>query len=155
MGLQHQHGLVGAVSASLVLLAACAQTPTAAPAEPSGGHGRHTTAPVEEPESSAPVRDRGGAARAGALPRLKGEVGPGRTITISRDRVPAGRYRLVVRDLSSEHNWHINGTGVNKRTTVLATGRWVWRVRLRAGSYTILCDPHPTSMRTSLRVTAN
>ena len=99
------------------------------------------------------VPPRSGAARDQALPRLRGTVGPGYTITISRNRVPAGRYRVVVTDSSSAHNWRIRGTGVNEHTSVSATGRWGWRVRLRAGAYSILCDPHPSTMRTTLHVT--
>lgn len=105
------------------------------PARPSADHAPHAT-----------TRELGG------LPRIRGTVGPGFTIDVSRERVPAGRYKLVVRDQASDHNWHIEGRRVDKRTTIGGTGRWVWKVRLRPGTYTILCDPHPTSMRTSLRV---
>ena len=85
-------------------------------------------------------------------PVIKGTVGPGMTITVSRHRAPHGRYRLVVRDRSSEHNWHIKGPGVNRRTSVAGTGRTVWRVHLVPGRYRIRCDVHPTTMRTRLRV---
>jgi hypothetical protein len=90
-----------------------------------------------------------------ALPRLRGAVGPGLTISISKNRVAKGRYRVVVRDQSTAHNWHLSGPGgVDRKTSVSGTGKWVWKVRLRRGTYTIVCDVHPDTMRTSLRVTA-
>lgn len=92
---------------------------------------------------------------AASLPRLRGTVGPGSTITISRHRMAKGRYRLVVKDESSQHNWHITGPGVDRSTTVEGTGRTVWRVRLRPGTYSIVCDIHSATMSTSLRVTAD
>jgi len=93
-----------------------------------------------------------GAARSSelGLPRIKGTVGPGHFIDVSRHQAPAGRYRLVVDDNSSSHNWHIKGPGVNRRTTVSGTGRTVWRVQFEPGTYRILCDAHPTTMRTRL-----
>ncbi len=86
------------------------------------------------------------------LPTIRGTVGPGFTIEVSRQRAPKGRYKLVVRDNSADHNWHMTGPGVDRRTPVGGTGRYVWRVRLREGTYTIVCDPHASSMRTQLRV---
>ncbi len=156
-GARGWHAAAAATASSLALVAAlsaCAQDPAAAPStDRTDAHSHHTTDPTEEPASSAAFRPRSGAARDQALPRLRGTVGPGYTITISRNRVPAGRYRVVVTDSSSAHNWRIRGTGVNEHTSVSATGRWGWRVRLRAGAYSILCDPHPSTMRTTLRVT--
>jgi hypothetical protein len=67
--------------------------------------------------------------------------------------VTHGRYRIVVRDASTMHNWHISGEGVDKRTTVGGTGRWVWKVRLRPGTYKIVCDPHHQQMKLRLTVT--
>ena len=61
----------------------------------------------------------------------------------------------MVQDESSAHNWHISGPGVDKETSVSGTGKTVWRVRLRVGTYTIRCDVHPSTMRTTLRVTAD
>jgi hypothetical protein len=87
-----------------------------------------------------------------AVPTIKGTVGPGMTITVSRHRAPHGRYRIVVRDKSSLHNWHIKGPSINKRTSVPGTGRTVWRVRLAPGLYRIRCDVHPATMHTRLRI---
>ena len=89
----------------------------------------------------------------GRLPTLKGTVTDAPAITISKDAVPAGRYRIVVDDQTVHHNWHIRGRGVDKKTSVSGTGRTVWRVRLRADTYVIHCDVHPRTMRISLTVT--
>lgn len=91
---------------------------------------------------------------AATLPRLRGYVSGDGTITISRHSVPRGRYRIVVLDDTNAHNWHISGRYVDKETTVKGTGRWVWRVRLRKGTYSIVCDPHEAWMNTYLKVTA-
>ena len=93
-----------------------------------------------------------------ALPRLVGTVGPGFTITLTKGgtkvrSLKAGRYTLVVRDRSEDHNFHLTGPGVNKATGVEAMGTRTFTVTLRRGTYRFLCDPHPTSMRGSFRVT--
>jgi hypothetical protein len=88
----------------------------------------------------------------GRLPTLKGKVTDGQVISISQDTASAGRYRVVVDDQTTNHNWHIRGRGVDKSTSVMSTGRTVWRVRLRVDTYVIHCDVHPRTMRTSLTV---
>lgn len=87
------------------------------------------------------------------LPTINGTVGPGFTLKIEQDRVPAGKYRIVVRDRSDEHNFHLTGPGVDERTKVPFTGKKVWRLTLRQGTYHAECDPHP-SMNDDLVVTA-
>ena len=87
------------------------------------------------------------------LPKLVGIVNDARDITISDTSLTKGRYKIVVRDSTKRHNWRIYGPGVQKSTSVRGTGRWVWRVDLRRGIYTVVCDPHPTSMVFSFRVT--
>lgn len=149
-----------AVALSLVLvgaLAASAQAPVVAPAaDHHAALGHHATTPDTEPASTTVFRDTKVAARWRALPRIRGTVGPGTTITVNRSQVVKGRYRIVVKDESAAHNWHITGPGdVSKKTSVSGTGKWVWRIRLRAGTYGIVCDIHPTTMNTSLRVTAD
>ena len=91
---------------------------------------------------------------ASTLPRLRGYVGGDGSITISKHRVPRGRYRIVVLDDTNHHNWHISGNYIDKETTVRGSGRWVWRVRLRKGTYSIVCDPHRSWMNTYVKVTA-
>ena len=91
-------------------------------------------------------------AAAGGLDRIVGTVGPGFTISVSPRRVQPGTYRLVVRDRSSMHNWHIRGSGVNKQTGIPFQGTRRFTIEVDAGRYRIKCDVHPTSMRTRLRV---
>ncbi len=88
----------------------------------------------------------------GSLPRIRGRVDADRTITISENLVPAGRYKFVIRDTTSGHNWHILGD-VDKGSTVSGTGIFKFRARLSQGSYTVHCDVHPTTMKLTLNVT--
>jgi plastocyanin len=105
-----------------------------------------TMSPNAATGSSAPKTDRG-------LPIIRGTVGPGFTISVSRQQAPPGRYRLIVRDRGSMHNWHISGPGgVDRRTGVPFTGRREFTVRLRVGTYRIVCDPHSSQMRTRIVV---
>ena len=88
-----------------------------------------------------------------AIKTLKGLVGPGFDISISDDTVSAGRYKLVVNDKGTIHNWHITGAGVDKATSVPGTGKSVFKVKLKPGTYTIVCDAHPGTMMITLTVT--
>lgn len=99
--------------------------------------------------------------RGAAVTRLNGAVGPGFTISLRSaagarvSSLGAGRYRIVVRDRSSMHNFHLRGPGVNRRTGIAFRGTATWTVRLRAGGrYRFWCDPHATQMRGSFRVRA-
>ena len=87
------------------------------------------------------------------VPKLKGSVGPGYVISISDDSVPAGKYKLIVTDKGTIHNFHISGAGVDEKTKVTGTGKVVWTIRLRPGEYTIVCDPHVEVMNLTLTVT--
>ncbi|MFO7572590.1 MAG: plastocyanin/azurin family copper-binding protein [Gaiellaceae bacterium] len=85
-------------------------------------------------------------------------VGPGFTITL-RDaqgsqvsRLDPGAYEIEVRDLSDEHNFHLRGPGVDRSTSVGGTGTETWNVTLREGTYSYLCDPHPSTMRGTFTV---
>lgn len=91
---------------------------------------------------------------------LRATVGPGFTIslrTASGRRVTslkARRYRIVVRDRSAMHNFHLSGPGVNKRTTVGFRGTRTWTVTFRKGKqYRYVSDPHRTRVKGSFRVT--
>jgi plastocyanin len=42
---------------------------------------------------------------------------------------------------------------VNKKTSVSGTGTQRITVTLKKGTYTIVCDPHASTMRTTLKVT--
>ena len=93
-------------------------------------------------------------------PTLTATVGPGATISLRTSRgarvtrLKAGRYRIVVRDRSNMHNFHLSGAGVNKRTTVRFRGSTTWTVTFRKGrTYRFVCDPHALRMKGSFRAT--
>lgn len=93
-------------------------------------------------------------------PVLNATVGPGATISLRTSRgaavkrLKAGRYRIVVRDRSRMHNFHLVGPGVNKRTTARFRGTVTWTVTFRKGRiYRFVCDPHVRRMRGSFRAT--
>ena len=84
---------------------------------------------------------------------LTGTDGPGFTITMNKKTVKAGTYVITIHDLSSIHDFHLTGLGVNKTTSVGATGTTKWTVRLKKGTYHFVCDPHRTIMHGVLKVT--
>jgi plastocyanin len=94
------------------------------------------------------------------IPTLTATVGPSATISLRTSRgarvrrLKAGRYRIVVRDRSSRHNFHLRGLGLNKRTSVAFRGTVTWTVTFRRGrTYRFVCDPHASRMRGSFRAT--
>ena len=94
-----------------------------------------------------------------ATPKLVASVGPGFTITLKTaagkkvTAVKAGTYRITVSDRSSQHDFRLRGPGVNKvLSSVAATGKKTVPVRLKAGRYTFVCQPHAPAMRGSFRV---
>ena len=83
---------------------------------------------------------------------VRGTVGPRFTITLKtaagqpvRSLKP-GTYSFAIRDLSGIHNFHLSGPGVNKKTSVTATGSAIWTVALAKGTYRFVCDPHRAFM---------
>ena len=112
--------------------------------------GSVTPAPPPSPPPPAP---------APRTQTLVATVGPGFTISLRTasgrrvTRLRAGRYRIVVRDRSAAHNFHLIGRGVNKTTRVGFRGTSRWTVTLRRGTYRYVCDPHARGMRGSFRVT--
>jgi plastocyanin len=92
-----------------------------------------------------------------ATPTLNGTVGPGFTITLKKGstkvtKLKAGKYKIVIADKSSIHNFHLKGPGVDKKTSVGSTGTSTWTVTLKAGKFTFVCDPHKTIMKGSFTV---
>jgi plastocyanin len=87
-----------------------------------------------------------------ATPKLNGTVGPGFTIMLAKKPAKAGKYSLVVSDKSSAHNFHLAGPGVNVKTSVGATGSKTFRITLKKGKYSFVCDPHASSMRGSFTI---
>ncbi len=93
-----------------------------------------------------------------AIVTLQATVGPGFTITLTKGgkavtKLKAGTYRIVVRDRSSIHNFRLTGPRVNRKTSVSKLVTATWKVTLSRGIYTFICDPHPTSMKGTFRVT--
>lgn len=63
------------------------------------------------------------------------------------------RYRLLVNDRSSIHDFHLLGPGLNRvLTTVGFTGTKSVVVILKKGVYRYFCDPHSDVMHGSFRV---
>ena len=89
---------------------------------------------------------------------LKGSVGPGFVISLSTEdgqaveTLSAGAYTIEVEDLSSSHDFHLTGPGVDETTDVGGEGASTFEVDLQSGSYTFVCDPHSASMNGSFEV---
>ena len=93
-------------------------------------------------------------------PKLFAKVGPGFEILL-RDangvrvtQLDPGTYDIEVDDASEEHNFHLSGPGVDRRTTVEFVGTTTWTVTFVNGRYTFICDPHATVMRGTFNVGA-
>ena len=90
--------------------------------------------------------------------RLVAGVGPGFVITLSTEggqrvtQLDPGTYDITVNDNDVEHNFHLSGPGVDRRTDVGFEGTQEWTVTLVEGNYTYVCDPHETTMRGAFRV---
>jgi plastocyanin len=83
--------------------------------------------------------------------------GPGFTITLTKGgakvrSLAAGTYTIKVQDKSNIHNFHLSGPGLNKKTSVGAVGTFTWKVTLKKGTYTYICDPHASIMKGSFTV---
>jgi plastocyanin len=95
----------------------------------------------------------GGGATPSQPTKLFGTVGPEFTITLedaqgSRvTKLDPGAYEIEVNDLSDFHNFSLRGPGVSETTQVEFTGKVTWTVAFTDGTYTFLCDVHPSSMR--------
>ena len=87
-----------------------------------------------------------------ATPVLNGTVGPGFTILMKKKPTKAGKYKLVISDKSSIHNFHLKGPGVNVLTSVSAVGTKTFNITLKRGRYTFVCDPHATVMKGSFTI---
>ncbi len=90
---------------------------------------------------------------------LTATVGPGATISLKAGgktvtRLKAGRYRIVVRDRSHLHNFHLTGPGVNKKTAVAFHGTSTWTVTFKKGkTYSYVSDPQKSGLKRSFRAT--
>ncbi len=113
--------------------------------------------------AAAPTTSSSGSAAAGGQ-TLTGTVGTtdqpdAFTITLTDgsgqpvSTLKAGTYQVQVKDLSSIHNFHITGPGVEQKTTVPEKTGTTFTVNLQAGTYTFVCDPHPGNMKKEFTVT--
>ena len=89
---------------------------------------------------------------------LTAVVGPGFNISLKKGsakvtKLPAGTYTIKVADKSNIHNFRLKGPGVNKATSVGAVTNATWKVTLKKGKYTFVCDPHAAVMKGSFTVT--
>lgn len=89
---------------------------------------------------------------------LTGTDGPGFTITLTKGKakvttLEAGTYVFKISDKSNIHNFHLKGPGVDKKTGVAFVGTTTWKLKLKKGTYTFVCDPHKTIMHGSFTVT--
>jgi len=92
-----------------------------------------------------------------ATTTLKATVGPEMTITLTKGgksvhKLRHGDYVIKVADKSNMHNFHLEGPGVNKKTSVPKTGNVTWKVTLKKGQYRFVCDAHTASMKGSFKV---
>lgn len=90
--------------------------------------------------------------------KLAGTVGPGFTIEL-RDpqgqpvtHLQPGVVEIEVSDRSEEHDFHLQGPGVDVTTGVDTTGDSTFAVTLGEGRYMFFCDVHPTRMRGTFAV---
>jgi plastocyanin len=83
-------------------------------------------------------------------PTLAARVTAAGVASLRPARVRAGLVRIVVRDDSARHNFHLSGTGVNRKTSRAFVGRTTWKLRLGAGVYHFGSDPQ--RLRGVLRV---
>jgi len=91
-------------------------------------------------------------ATAPAATVYKGTVGPGFTIKLAKAPTKAGKAKIVVADLSSSHDFHLTGPGVNVKTSVGGKGTKTFTVTLKKGTYTYVCDPHKSFMKGSFKI---
>jgi plastocyanin len=89
-----------------------------------------------------------------AAPTLRGAVGPGFTIKLTKagkvvQSIKAGTYKLVVDDRSSAHNFVLERQGGTERqiTSVSFVGTKTVTVKLTRGVWKFYCEPHAAMMR--------
>ena len=81
-----------------------------------------------------------------AAVKLTATVGPGQRLTLTKangSRVrttKAGLYAILVHDRSAKNNFHLTGTGVNKKTGVAQKTTITWRLDLKPGLYKYRSD---------------
>ena len=99
----------------------------------------------------------GAAAASAVTPTLVGSVSDPLNISLTQNgkkvtHLKAGTYTIVVKDTAADHDFHLTGPGVNKTTSVGGKGTFTWKVTLKKGTYTYVCDPHASFMKGSFTV---
>jgi plastocyanin len=98
------------------------------------------------------------AGRAGAAtPKLTALVADPVKISLTEggrkvSKLQPGTYTLVVRDTAPDHDFHLSGPGVDRATSVAGRGTYTWKLKLKKGTYTFVCDPHSSFMKGSFTV---
>ena len=86
---------------------------------------------------------------------LTGIVGPGFNISLKNadgtgvNHLDPGTYDIAVTDNAIDHNFHLSGPGVDQFTEVELVETKTWTVTITDGTYTFVCDAHPTLMKGS------
>jgi plastocyanin len=90
---------------------------------------------------------------------VTGTVGPGFTIVLTKGgrkvtKLKAHtRYRFVIRDRATIHDFHLRGPGIDRvLTSVDFQGTKSFTLTLKKGTYRFFCDPHAGFMHGSFRV---
>jgi hypothetical protein len=87
-------------------------------------------------------------------PSLSGSVGPGFEISLAgAGQLAPGPASLTVDDKSADHDFHLQGPGVDVTTGIDEIGVKSFSLNLVNGTYTFICDAHPTRMTGSFTVT--
>jgi plastocyanin len=102
----------------------------------------------------------GATATTTAVPKLRGTIGPGFTISLKNAHgkkvksLKRGKYAFIVSDKASIHNFTLKGPGGrNKMITGTGfVGTKTVRVTLKKGTYRFYCTVHP-SVSGSFKVT--
>ena len=71
--------------------------------------------------------------------------------TVARHAARSGHVQIAVATTSTEHNFHLQGPGVDQSTEVETSSTVTWTVTLRGRPLHIFCDPHSTQMRRDVR----
>jgi plastocyanin len=92
-----------------------------------------------------------------ATPKLVASVSDPLNISLTQGgkkvtKLRAGAYTITVQDTASDHNFRLTGPGLNKTTSVSGKGTTTWKVTLKKGTYTYVCDPHASFMKGSFTV---
>jgi hypothetical protein len=86
-----------------------------------------------------------------AVPKLRGTIGPGYTISLKNAQgkkvksLKHGKYTFIVRDKANIHNFTLKGPGVRNKviTGTGFVGTKTVRLTLKKGTYRFYCTVHP------------